>query len=82
MALNAAGANKISGCLEASALSSSKRWPASEGASSHCARRTTLENDSAVRVASTLNHGEFPVGVVTALCGGPFFLILLRRRAA
>jgi iron complex transport system permease protein len=25
--------------------------------------------------------GELPVGVVTALCGGPFFLMLLRRRA-
>ena len=25
-------------------------------------------------------HGEIPIGVVTALCGGPFFLLLLRRR--
>lgn len=25
--------------------------------------------------------GELPVGVITALCGGPFFIILLRRRA-
>lgn len=25
--------------------------------------------------------GELPVGVITALCGGPFFIFLLRRRA-
>jgi iron complex transport system permease protein len=36
--------------------------------------------DSAVRVAVVFNHGQMPVGVVTALCGGPLFLILLRRR--
>lgn len=37
--------------------------------------------DSAVRVAVVLNRGQMPVGVVTALCGGPLFLFLLRRRA-
>ncbi len=26
--------------------------------------------------------GELPVGVITALCGGPFFIFLLRRRAS
>lgn len=36
--------------------------------------------DSAVRVAVVFNHGQMPVGVVTALCGGPLFLFLLRRR--
>ena len=24
--------------------------------------------------------GEIPVGILTALCGGPFFIVLLRRR--
>jgi iron complex transport system permease protein len=47
-----------------------------------CGAAFLMLADSAVRVAGTLNRGEFPVGVVTALCGGPFFLILLRRRAA
>jgi len=28
---------------------------------------------------SILRTGEIPVGVLTALCGAPFFLILLRR---
>jgi iron complex transport system permease protein len=28
---------------------------------------------------SALGAVEIPVGVVTALCGGPFFLYLLRR---
>ncbi len=31
-------------------------------------------------VHSTINWGYIPIGVVTALCGGPFFLILLRQR--
>jgi iron complex transport system permease protein len=35
--------------------------------------------DSAVRVAVVFNRGQMPVGVVTALCGGPLFLFLLRR---
>jgi ABC-type Fe3+-siderophore transport system permease subunit len=35
--------------------------------------------NSAVRVGVTLKMGQFPVGVVTALLGGPFFLFLLRR---
>jgi iron complex transport system permease protein len=47
-----------------------------------CGAAFLMLADSAVRVAATLNRGEFPVGVVTALCGGPFFLILLRRRSA
>jgi iron complex transport system permease protein len=47
-----------------------------------CGAAFLMLADSLVRVAGTLNHGEFPVGVVTALCGGPFFLFLLRRRTA
>jgi iron complex transport system permease protein len=46
-----------------------------------CGAAFLMLADSLVRIGSTLNRGEFPVGVVTALCGGPFFLILLRRRA-
>ncbi|MEO6665934.1 MAG: iron chelate uptake ABC transporter family permease subunit, partial [Nitrospiria bacterium] len=34
--------------------------------------------DTVARVA--LSPSEIPVGVVTALCGGPFFLSLLARR--
>jgi iron complex transport system permease protein len=45
-----------------------------------CGAAFMMLADSLVRIASTLNRGEFPVGVVTALCGGPFFLFLLRRR--
>jgi iron complex transport system permease protein len=46
-----------------------------------CGAAFLMLADSAVRVAATLNRGEFPVGVVTALCGGPFFLFLLKRRS-
>ena len=46
-----------------------------------CGASFLMLADSAVRVGVTLKTGEFPVGVVTALCGGPFFLFLLRRRA-
>jgi iron complex transport system permease protein len=35
--------------------------------------------DTAARTA--LAPTELPVGIITALCGGPFFLLLLRRRA-
>lgn len=31
-------------------------------------------------VGDWLRLGELPVGVITALCGGPFFLVLLRRQ--
>jgi len=31
-------------------------------------------------LGSVLGIGKIPVGVVTALCGGPFFIYLLRRR--
>lgn len=34
--------------------------------------------DTLVRAGAGITHGEFPVGVVTALCGGPYFLYLLR----
>jgi iron complex transport system permease protein len=44
-----------------------------------CGAAFLMAADSAVRVAVTLNRGQLPVGVVTALCGGPFFLWLLRR---
>ncbi len=46
-----------------------------------CGAAFLMLADSAVRVSATFNKGEFPVGVVTALCGGPFFLFLLRRGA-
>ncbi len=36
--------------------------------------------DSFVRCTGAWFNGELPVGVVTALCGGPFFLYLLQRR--
>jgi iron complex transport system permease protein len=36
--------------------------------------------DTAARTA--LGPTELPVGVITALCGGPFFLVLLRRQTA
>ena len=36
--------------------------------------------DTAAR--TVLGATELPVGVITALCGGPFFLFLLRRQAA
>jgi iron complex transport system permease protein len=32
-------------------------------------------------IGGAFSLGELPVGVVTALCGGPFFILLLRRRA-
>ncbi len=36
--------------------------------------------DTLVNATGGIFHGELPVGVVTALCGGPFFLMLLKRR--
>ncbi len=36
--------------------------------------------DSFVRSTGAWFNGEIPVGVITALCGGPFFLYLLQRR--
>ena len=44
-----------------------------------CGASFLMLADTAVRVGETLHHGEFPVGVVTALLGGPFFLFLLKR---
>src|SRR5690606_11414866 len=38
-----------------------------------------LVADTAARTAAP-GGGELPVGVITALCGGPFFVYLLRRR--
>lgn len=35
--------------------------------------------DTLVRSLADVTGGEVPVGVVTALCGGPFFIYLLRR---
>ena len=47
-----------------------------------CGAAFLMLADSFVRsFAGTLN-GELPVGVVTALCGGPFFMVLLKRRGA
>jgi iron complex transport system permease protein len=38
--------------------------------------------DTLCRLAGEwLNKGLIPVGIVTAFCGGPFFIVLLRRRA-
>lgn len=44
-----------------------------------CGASFLMLADTAVRVGETLHKGEFPVGVVTALLGGPFFLFLLKR---
>ena len=38
--------------------------------------------DTVARLSFVLLHSEPPVGVLTAFAGGPFFLILLRRRGA
>jgi iron complex transport system permease protein len=46
-----------------------------------CGAAFLMLADALVRLGYIFNRGEFPVGVVTALCGGPFFLFLLRRRA-
>ncbi|MDD4891141.1 MAG: iron ABC transporter permease [Phycisphaerae bacterium] len=35
--------------------------------------------DTAVRALANVTGGEIPVGVLTAVCGGPFFIYLLRR---
>ena len=37
-------------------------------------------SDTFVRSTGAWFNGELPVGVITALCGGPFFLYLLTRR--
>ena len=34
--------------------------------------------DTFVNATGNLFHGELPVGVITALCGGPYFLFLLK----
>jgi iron complex transport system permease protein len=47
-----------------------------------CGAAFLMLADTAVRLAVMLNHGQLPVGVVTALCGGPFFLWLLRRKSS
>jgi iron complex transport system permease protein len=36
--------------------------------------------DTLCRTAVIMRTGELPVGIVTALAGGPFFIVLLRRR--
>jgi iron complex transport system permease protein len=41
-----------------------------------------LLSDTAARLLFRVIHETMPVGVVTALVGGPFFLVLLRRREA
>ena len=45
-----------------------------------CGAAFLMAADSLANIAMTFNHGPLPVGVVTAVCGGPFFLYLLRRR--
>jgi iron complex transport system permease protein len=37
--------------------------------------------DTIVRAAFPLGQTQLPVGVITALCGGPFFILLLHRRS-
>lgn len=44
-----------------------------------CGAIVLMLADSFVRATPITFHGELPVGVITALAGGPFFLILLRR---
>jgi iron complex transport system permease protein len=65
------------------------RWGGLGGGADHrtllvaaplCGAVFLIAADTLVRLASTFNRGEFPVGVVTALCGGPFFLLLLWRQ--
>jgi iron complex transport system permease protein len=46
-----------------------------------CGAAFLMVADTFVNVTGNLFHGELPVGVVTALCGGPFFLFLLKRRS-
>ena len=36
--------------------------------------------DTVCRASVQLRTGELPVGIITALTGGPFFIYLLRRR--
>jgi len=36
--------------------------------------------DTFVRASAMMFYGQLPVGVITAICGGPFFLLLLKRR--
>jgi iron complex transport system permease protein len=45
-----------------------------------CGAAFLMAADTFVRATGGLFYGELPVGVVTALCGGPFFLMLLKRR--
>lgn len=45
-----------------------------------CGAAFLMLADTFVRATGLLFHGELPVGVITALCGGPFFLFLLKRR--
>ncbi len=47
-----------------------------------CGAAFLMLADTFVNATGTLFHGELPVGVITALCGGPCFLFLLKRRAA
>ncbi len=44
-----------------------------------CGAAFLMLADTGVRVTQNIVGTQFPVGVVTALCGGPFFLFLLRR---
>ncbi len=45
-----------------------------------CGAAFLMAADTAVRITQNLFQTQLPVGVVTALCGGPFFLFLLLRR--
>ena len=46
-----------------------------------CGAAFLMLADTFVRATGSLFQGELPVGVITALCGGPFFLFLLKRRS-
>ncbi len=46
-----------------------------------CGAAFLMLADTFVGATGGIFHGELPVGIVTALCGGPFFLFLLKRRS-
>jgi len=45
-----------------------------------CGAAFLMLADTFVNITGGIFHGELPVGVITALCGGPFFLVLLKHR--
>ncbi len=45
-----------------------------------CGAAFLMVTDTFVRASAGVFHGELAVGVITALLGGPFFLVLLKQR--